>query len=117
MLIDHAPRRRYALPDAMEVLEGLGDDTSELALLHVGKEAPEISLPKDFRWKWKSLTASGNPVDVIASTAESLDADLILMATAGHQGFLDVIRGSTSERVLHHAPCPVLTVPGAAVRR
>jgi hypothetical protein len=33
------------------------------------------------------------------------------MPTAGHQGFLDVLRGSTSERVLRHAPCPVLSIP------
>ena len=41
------------------------------------------------------------------------DADLIAMTTAGHQGFLDALRGSTSERVLRHAPCPVLVVPTA----
>ena len=38
-------------------------------------------------------------------------ANLIMMATAGHQGFLDALRGSTTERVLRHAPCPVLAVP------
>lgn len=117
MPIDHSPSPRYALPDAFEVLEGLGNEESELTLLHVGNTAPELKLPKHFRWKWKSLSAEGNPVEVIAKVAESIDADLILMATAGHQGFLDVIRGSTSERVLHNAPCPVLTVPGAEERR
>ena len=37
-------------------------------------------------------------------------ADLIGMATAGHHGFLDALRGSTTERVIRQAPCPVLTI-------
>jgi nucleotide-binding universal stress UspA family protein len=60
---------------------------------------------------------AGSPVETIVEEAKSSEADLILMATAGHQGFLDVIRGSTSERVLRHAPCPVLTVPAADDKR
>ena len=117
MPIDHSPSPRYAIADAIEVLEGLGDETSELTLFHVGNEMPEISLPESFRWKWNSTKGSGSAVDAIVQKAESIQADLILMATAGHQGFLDVIRGSTSERVLNDAPCPVLTIPGAEDRR
>jgi nucleotide-binding universal stress UspA family protein len=33
------------------------------------------------------------------------------MATAGHQGLFDDLRGSTTERVLRDAPCPVLAIP------
>jgi len=33
------------------------------------------------------------------------------MPTAGRYGFPDAVRGSTTERVLRHAPCPVLSVP------
>jgi nucleotide-binding universal stress UspA family protein len=40
-----------------------------------------------------------------------MDADLIVMATAGHQGALDALRGSTTERVVRQATCPVLAVP------
>jgi len=32
------------------------------------------------------------------------------MPTAGHQGFLDALRGSTTEQVLRKAPCPVLAI-------
>ncbi len=39
------------------------------------------------------------------------DADLIVMSTDGHRDFLDVLRGNTTERVLHHSPCPLLAVP------
>lgn len=53
----------------------------------------------------------GNVVNEILGAARDWDADLIAMSTAGHQGFLDALRGSTSERVLRQAPCPVLVVP------
>lgn len=32
------------------------------------------------------------------------------MATKGHEGFLDALRGTTTERVLRQAECPVLAV-------
>jgi nucleotide-binding universal stress UspA family protein len=37
------------------------------------------------------------------------------MVTAGHEGILDTLRGSISEQVLRHSPCPVLAVPDAWV--
>lgn len=52
---------------------------------------------------------SGDPVAAILAEAE--DADLIAMPTAGRQGFMDALRGSTTERVIAQAPCPVLALP------
>ena len=37
--------------------------------------------------------------------------DLMVLATQGHIDFLDALRGSTTERVLRGAHCPVLAVP------
>jgi len=48
-----------------------------------------------------------------SAEAEEHDVDLLAMTTSGHDGFLDVLRGSTTERVLHRAPCPVLSVHAA----
>lgn len=53
----------------------------------------------------------GDVVDEILTAAGDGEADLIAMSTSGHQGFLDALRGSTSERILRQAPCPVLVVP------
>jgi nucleotide-binding universal stress UspA family protein len=36
--------------------------------------------------------------------------DLIILATHGRTGFKHVLMGSTAERVVRHASCPVLTV-------
>ena len=38
------------------------------------------------------------------------NVDLVGMPTAGHHGVLDALRGSMTERVPRHAPCPVLAV-------
>jgi nucleotide-binding universal stress UspA family protein len=49
-------------------------------------------------------------VEAIVDAAIELDVDLIAMPTAGHHGVLDALRGSTTERVIRHAPCPVLAL-------
>jgi nucleotide-binding universal stress UspA family protein len=53
----------------------------------------------------------GPVVETIISVAEEIDANIIVMPTAGHHGLLDDLRGSVTERVLREAPCPVLAVP------
>ena len=46
-----------------------------------------------------------------AAQARGTDIDVIALPTAGHHGFLDAVRGSTTERVVRQAPCSVLAVP------
>jgi nucleotide-binding universal stress UspA family protein len=53
------------------------------------------------------------PAEVIASTAEEIGADLVVMGTRGLSGLKHVLLGSIAERVLRLAPCPVLTVKAA----
>jgi nucleotide-binding universal stress UspA family protein len=53
----------------------------------------------------------GPVVEAILSAANTFLADLVVMPTAGHHGFLDALRGSTTEQVLHRALCPVLALP------
>lgn len=45
----------------------------------------------------------------IAYFADSIDADLIAMATHGRTGFAHVLAGSIAEEVVSHAKRPVLT--------
>ena len=52
-------------------------------------------------------------VNTIVDTALELDVDLIGMPTAGHHGVFDALRGSTTERVIRHAPCPVFALSAA----
>ena len=46
----------------------------------------------------------------IVETARSQHADLIVISTHGFSGLDHLIMGSTAERVVRHAPCPVLVV-------
>jgi universal stress protein A len=53
---------------------------------------------------------SGNPFHEIAEAARELSMDLIVMATHGYTGVKRVLLGSTTERVVRYAQCPVLVV-------
>jgi nucleotide-binding universal stress UspA family protein len=53
---------------------------------------------------------TGDPAAVILETAEAEDIDLIIMSTHGYTGLDYFIMGSVTQRVLRHAPCPVLVV-------
>ena len=46
--------------------------------------------------------------DRIVATAREERIDLIVMSTHGHDSLADRIVGSSTERVVRHAPCPVL---------
>lgn len=46
----------------------------------------------------------------ITKLAEKEKIDLIVMGTRGRTGLAHVFLGSVAERVVRHAPCPVLTV-------
>lgn len=47
---------------------------------------------------------------VIIETAERFAAPLVVMSSHGHSGLARVLLGSTAERLLRHAPCPVMIV-------
>ena len=52
----------------------------------------------------------GKPFIEIITAAKEEQIDLIIMATHGHSGIEQILFGSTAERVVRKAHCPVLTV-------
>lgn len=53
--------------------------------------------------------AGGDPSRFICSFAKALPADLIVIGRHGEKGLIEhMLKGSTSERVVAHAPCSVL---------
>ena len=52
----------------------------------------------------------GIPSEIIVQQAEEHGADLVAMGTHGRSGVAHLLLGSTAQRVVQHAPCPVLTV-------
>lgn len=56
------------------------------------------------------LVREGDPWREIVAVAEEQPADLVVMGTHGRSGFEQLLLGAVAEKVLHRAPCPVLTV-------
>ena len=79
--------------------------------MHVGDSAPKIVGVPD-----QSVEVVDGPIEeTILRVAQDYHADMIAMPTAGHHGFLDALRGSTTERVLRRAPCPGLAMPAPII--
>jgi universal stress protein A len=60
--------------------------------------------------KVENVIRIGNPYREIVAAAKEMPADLIILSTHGHTGFSRMFMGSTAERVVRHASCPVLVV-------
>jgi universal stress protein A len=57
----------------------------------------------------------GDPFEAILEATEDLMTDLVVLATHGRTGITRLVIGSVAEKIVRHAPCPVLTVkPKAA---
>lgn len=52
----------------------------------------------------------GRPAEEVVSYAKSKGASLVIMTTHGYSGVKHVLLGSTTEAVLRHASCPVLSI-------
>lgn len=59
----------------------------------------------------ETVVREGAAHDQIVQLARERQADLIVVGMHGHGFLAHALEGSTAERVLHHAPCPVLVVP------
>lgn len=114
--IDHAPSAQAALEEGFLLAAGFERRGVVFKLLHVGTDygMPKLYLPHRPGWRWEEKLVPGSPVERILEEAQIWRPDLIAMATQGHTDFLDALRGSTTERVLRGAPCPVLAVPARA---
>jgi nucleotide-binding universal stress UspA family protein len=55
---------------------------------------------------------AGRPYEEVCKLAREIAADLIVMATRGESGLKHLLLGSTTERVIRFAPCPVLVPRG-----
>ena len=56
------------------------------------------------------LVRFGSAFHEITDAARTLKVDLIVISTHGYTGLKHVLLGSTAERVVRHAPCPVFVV-------
>lgn len=82
--------------------------------LHVGKrrDAPTLDRMHD-EAIWEHVNHEGALVPTILQQADDFGADLVVMATEGHDSLGDRLLGSTVERVVRESGCPVLSAPPA----
>jgi nucleotide-binding universal stress UspA family protein len=107
------PSAQPAIEAVTRLILSLQLPTGTVTLLSVSPsgEMPSLNFPADTGWTWNRQVVDGHPAEKILQYAETLHADLIVMTTDGPDGFLDGLRGTTSERVLWQAKCPVANLP------
>ena len=57
-----------------------------------------------------SAVVMGHPAEVILDEIDRAEADLIIMGTRGLTGLKHIVLGSTAERIVRMASCPVMTI-------
>ena len=75
----------------------------------VRKERPDLSL------EVRSEVSSGKPYREILRYTLRVAANILVVGTHGHTGFLHTLLGSVAERVVRHAPCTVVVAKPRAV--
>lgn len=93
--VPHDPERKFPNADAV------AQKADKAMISAVGTEVP-INV--------KRFIARGFPADEIVSFAKNNGIDLIIMSTHGRTGLKHVLLGSTTEKVVRKAPCPVLSI-------
>ncbi len=111
--IAHKPHPQPAIDLAADLAGTLGSEKVLFELVHLGTEAdpPKFTKPERLGWSWDTLVAKGDPVEWILAAGADFDVDLIVMTTEGHTSLFDLLRGSTTERVVRGARCPLLAIP------
>jgi nucleotide-binding universal stress UspA family protein len=98
---------RPAEPATTVELDAMLDDARE----HFEEKFKKIvERAKDLDVELKTDIAVGHPVEQIVHRAETDRVDLIILGHRGVSRFERFIIGSTSEKVLRYAHCPVMVV-------
>lgn len=119
--VDAAPPPQPAI-DAAAAMASLAEEPAAVTLraVRVGDGPfPDLVVPGESAGTWERRTLSGDVVTTLVQEMQDWGPDLVVMTTEGRHGFMDALRGSTTERVLRGAPCPVLamSVSARALRR
>lgn len=87
------------------VLHAIGSGEDEEA----ARAALARFLPRELTLLAPSLAvAHGEPWAAVVNAVVRTDSDLVVMSTGGRDSLSDTVLGSQAERVIRHAPCPVL---------
>lgn len=96
----------------MEIYQELWQSYAERGLKRLrllAEEAATVGVSTEI------LQGIGSPGSTLCELAQTVGADLIVMGRRQHSRLNELLLGSTSNYVLHHAPCSVLVVQGQPV--
>ena len=82
-------------------------DYSELAAKVAGDAIAEVAGPAGSA-EIRPKVVEGNPA--AALLAASAGAELLVLGSRGHGGFVEALLGSVSQHCVHHAKCPVVII-------
>jgi nucleotide-binding universal stress UspA family protein len=106
LLLLHVLESVYPPPELLVVdssaLDSRVREEAQRQLAAWAKEVPGIPL--------RTVIRSGNPHLEIVAAAQENNTDLIILGTHGRSGMAHLFLGSTAERVVRRAPCPVMVV-------
>ncbi len=61
--------------------------------------------------RWQAELRDGNPAEVLLHRAADLGASMVVVGARGISADPNLMLGSTSHHVVHHATCPTVVVP------
>lgn len=98
------------LPDFSDAfpLELSSEEINNACMRGLSKLARELSVHSGL--VANTIVRHGRAWNEICTIARSLNVDLIVISTHGRTGMSHLLMGSTAERVVRHAHCPVLVV-------
>ncbi len=113
--VTRSPSPVPAIDAAIRAVQSLRCAEVTFTLFHAGNQTgmPECPVKRQTGWTWQQTVRPGDAVDQILQAAAENAVDLIVMSTSGRSGFLDALRGSTTEQVLRQARCPLLAMPAS----
>jgi nucleotide-binding universal stress UspA family protein len=104
-VVKHLPHGSHVVLDAV----GIQQDWERPARERLAEFVAE-HVPKDV--SVRQVVAVGKPFHKVVELATELECDLIVISMHGYTGLAHVLIGSNAERIVQHAPCPVLVVRG-----
>ena len=106
----------HVVPEMDYPTRGLGLATAVPGLReqlhqHARSQLDAASKQFDGQLKVRTELRDGHSFEQILDCAAACQADLIVLGTHGQTGLQRLLLGSTAERVVRLAKCPVMTVP------
>jgi nucleotide-binding universal stress UspA family protein len=116
--LDEAKRRGCVL---RVVSAWMWDGMEAMGVPASAEEARDLAEQRQHTALEKALVSAGGPPEVErvlvrgrpseVLTAASVGAEMLVLGSHGHGSIHDKLVGSTSERAIRHAPCPVVVLP------